>query len=102
MVEVGSRGRSEPAVRVAQFARPGPWNDCANLPAVAGAACEQTRIGLVLADAEFDSERNHTYIWGAAGSTERHPGQAWHEHLAHARSPRRGAAALPGQAARSC
>jgi hypothetical protein len=26
------------------------------------AASEQTRIGLVLADAEFDSERNHTYI----------------------------------------
>jgi hypothetical protein len=26
------------------------------------AASEQTRIGLVLADAEFDSERNHAYI----------------------------------------
>src|SRR2546428_2066504 len=26
------------------------------------AASQQTRIGLVLADAEFDSERNHTYI----------------------------------------
>jgi hypothetical protein len=33
-----------------------------NLPAVVGAASQQTRIGLVLADAEFDSERNHTYI----------------------------------------
>jgi len=26
------------------------------------AASQDTRIGLVLADAEFDSERNHTYI----------------------------------------
>jgi len=47
---------------LAQMARRGPWNDCANLPAVVGAASEQTRIGLVLADAEFDSERNHSYI----------------------------------------
>jgi hypothetical protein len=47
---------------LAQMARRGPWNDCASLPAVVQTACEQTRIGLVLADAEFDSERNHTYI----------------------------------------
>jgi hypothetical protein len=47
---------------LAQIARRGPWNDCANLPAVVQTACQQTRIGLVLADAEFDSERNHTYI----------------------------------------
>ena len=47
---------------LSQLARRGPWNDCANLPAVVGAASEQTPIGLVLADAEFDSERNHTYI----------------------------------------
>jgi hypothetical protein len=46
---------------LSQRARRGPWNDCANLPAVVGAASQQTRIGLVLADAEFDSERNHTY-----------------------------------------
>jgi hypothetical protein len=44
------------------IARRGPWNDCANLPAVVGAASRGTRIGLVLADAEFDSERNHTYV----------------------------------------
>ena len=44
------------------MARRGPWNDCANLPAVVQAASQETRIGLVLADAEFDSERNHTYI----------------------------------------
>jgi hypothetical protein len=47
---------------LSQMTRRGPWNDCANLPAVVGMACEQTRIGMVLADAEFDSERNHTYI----------------------------------------
>src|SRR5579863_7992890 len=47
---------------LAQIARRGPWNDCANLPAVVQAASAQTRIGLVLADAEFDSERNHSYI----------------------------------------
>jgi hypothetical protein len=47
---------------LSQIARRGPWNDCANLPAVVEAASGQTRIGLVLADAAFDSERNHTYI----------------------------------------
>jgi hypothetical protein len=47
---------------LSQQARRGPWNDCASLPAVVEMACRQTRIGLVLADAEFDSERNHTYI----------------------------------------
>jgi len=47
---------------LSQIARRGPWNDCANLPAVVETASQQTRIGLVLADAEFDSERNHTYI----------------------------------------
>jgi Transposase DDE domain len=47
---------------LSQMARRGPGNDCANLPAVVQAASQDTRIGLVLADAEFDSERNHTYI----------------------------------------
>ena len=47
---------------LSQIARRGPWNECANLPAVVGTASQQSRIGLVLADAEFDSERNHTYI----------------------------------------
>ncbi len=44
---------------LAQTARRGPWNDCANLPAVVQTASQQTPIGLVLADAEFDGERNH-------------------------------------------
>jgi hypothetical protein len=47
---------------LSQLARRGPWNDCANLPAVVEVASQETSIGLVLADAEFDSERNHTYI----------------------------------------
>ena len=47
---------------LSQIARRGPWNDCANLPTVVETASQQTRIGMVLADAEFDSERNHTYI----------------------------------------
>jgi len=46
---------------LSQLARRAPWNDCANSSAFIGAASEQTHIGLVLADAEFDSERNHTY-----------------------------------------
>ena len=47
---------------LSQTARRGPWNDCGNLPGLVEAASRQTGIGLVLADAEFDSERNHTYI----------------------------------------
>ncbi len=47
---------------LSQSARRGPWNDCGNLPALVEAASHETRIGLVLADAEFDSERNPTYI----------------------------------------
>src|SRR3990172_401000 len=47
---------------LSQMARRGPWNDCGNLPGLVEAASRQTRIGVVLADAEFDSERNHTYV----------------------------------------
>ena len=47
---------------LSQTARRGPWNDCGNLPGLVQAASRQTRIGWVLAAAEFDSERNHTDI----------------------------------------
>ena len=47
-------------VLLSQTARRGPWNDCANLPALVEAANQVVPIGVVLADAEFDSERNHT------------------------------------------
>ena len=53
---------------LSQMARHGPWNDCANLPAVVGATSQETPIGWVLADGEFDSESNHTYIRGALGA----------------------------------
>src|SRR3990170_1568165 len=49
-------------VLLSQAARAGPWNDCARLPPLVEAASPVTRIGQVLADAEFDRERNHTYI----------------------------------------
>jgi IS5 family transposase len=47
---------------LAQSARQAPWNDCANLPALVAQAHAHTPVGCVLADAEFDSERNHTFI----------------------------------------
>ncbi|MGH9689512.1 MAG: hypothetical protein ACRD4C_00140 [Candidatus Acidiferrales bacterium] len=62
LTEVGGRGRFGSAVLARQIAGRGLWNDCANLPAIVQTASQQTRIGLVLADAEFDSERNYTYI----------------------------------------
>ena len=46
---------------LAQSARQGPWNDCANLPALVAEAHQLMPIGCVLADAEFDSERNHKF-----------------------------------------
>jgi len=71
-------------VLLSQIARRGPWNDCANLPTVVAAASQQTRIGLVLADAEFDSERNHTYIrqrLGAQSVIPAKPGKkTWRVH----------------------
>jgi IS5 family transposase len=46
---------------LAQGTRQAPWNDCATLPALVSSAQRHTPIGCVLADAEFDSERNHTF-----------------------------------------
>jgi Transposase DDE domain/Transposase domain (DUF772) len=47
---------------VAQTARRGPTNDCAMLRPLVDTAHQRIPIGLVLADAEFDSERNHQHI----------------------------------------
>ncbi len=47
---------------LAQVARRGPYNDCAKLRPLVSSASRQVRIGLVLADAEFDSERNHQFV----------------------------------------
>ena len=74
---------------LSQLARRGPWNDCGNLPAVVETAAQDTRIGLVLADAEFDSERNHTYIREQLGARK--------ENVASARSASPDAAGLPAR-----
>jgi len=47
---------------LSQSARQAPWNDCANRPALVAQAPAHTPVGCVLADAEFDSERNHTFV----------------------------------------
>jgi Transposase DDE domain/Transposase domain (DUF772) len=49
-------------VILAQTARRGPTNDCATLRPLVDAAHQRVPIALVLADAEFDSERNHQHI----------------------------------------
>ena len=46
---------------LAQKARQAPWNDCATLPVLVAEAHQQVPVGCVLADAEFDSERNHIF-----------------------------------------
>ena len=73
---------------LSQIARRDPWNDCANLPAVVGAASQETPIGLVLADDEFDSERNHTYIPQQRGAQSVIPAKCgkktWRIHRVHA------------------
>jgi hypothetical protein len=51
----------ERQIILAQWARQAPWNDCATLPVLVGQAHQLTHIGCVLADAEFDSERNDTF-----------------------------------------
>lgn len=47
---------------VAQLAKRGPSNDCAQLRPLLDTACQALPIQTVLADAEFDSERNHRHI----------------------------------------
>jgi hypothetical protein len=47
---------------LSQVARRGPYNDCAKLRPLLKNARRLLRIRLVVADAEFDSERNHRYI----------------------------------------
>ena len=53
---------------LAQAARQGPYNDCATLRPLVSAAHEVTPVGLVLADAEFDSERNHRHVRDVIGA----------------------------------
>jgi len=53
---------------LAQAARQGPYNDCATLRPLVSAAHEVTPVGRVLADAEFDSERNHRHVRDVIGA----------------------------------
>lgn len=53
---------------LAQATRQGPYNDCATLRPLVNAANEIMPIGLVLADAEFDSERNHQHVREVIGA----------------------------------
>jgi IS5 family transposase len=53
---------------LAQAARQGPYNDCATLRPLVSAAHEVMPVGLVLADAEFDSERNHRHVREVIGA----------------------------------
>jgi hypothetical protein len=53
---------------VAQLAKPGPYNDSATLRPLVDQAAERVPIRLVLADAEFDSERNHRHVRAVLGA----------------------------------
>jgi len=47
---------------LSQTGRLGPWNDCANLPAIVELITQEDTIRIVLSEAEFVSERNHSYM----------------------------------------
>jgi len=58
---------------LSQRARQGPRCDAPALPGLVDAASHVTPIGLVLADAEFDSEANHQHIRRDARSAQCDP-----------------------------
>jgi hypothetical protein len=79
-VEVGGRDDLDQQFLLSQISRRGPWSDLANFPAVEEAS-KQTRIGLALADTEFDDERE----------SRRHPVRArgaWLDPAKRRKSPR--------------
>jgi IS5 family transposase len=49
-------------ILVSQMAKRGPHNDCAELRPLTSQAAKLVTLECVLADAEFDSERNHRHI----------------------------------------
>ena len=53
---------------LAQRARQGPWCDTRALPGLVDAASRTMPIGVVLADAEFDSEAHHRHVRGTLGA----------------------------------
>jgi hypothetical protein len=62
-------------ILLAQRARQGPWCDTRALPGLVDAAGRRAPIGLVLADAEFDSEANHQHHSAKMGSAQHYPGE---------------------------
>ena len=88
---------------LAQAARQGPFNDCATLRPLASAAHEVTPVGLVLADAEFDSERNHQHVRSVVGAHSVVPAKrgkpAWRRRGVRGEMQRDFPAALYGQRA---
>jgi hypothetical protein len=65
---------------LAQAARPGPYNDCATLRPLMDAAHAITPIKRVLADAEFDSERNHQHLRQLLGAHSVIPAKRGYAH----------------------
>ena len=64
---------------LAQKAHAGPTNDCATLrPLLDEIAPANQRIGVVVADAEFDSERNHLHIRQKLGAESIIPAKRGH------------------------
>ena len=63
---------------LAQQVRAGPCNDCGHLPELLEQAAHASPIGLVLADAEFDSERNHRFIRRHLGARSVIPAKKGH------------------------
>lgn len=59
---MGGRRGFGSAICIVATRAPRPVERLRESACVVEAASQQTRIGVVLADAEFDSERNHTYI----------------------------------------
>lgn len=53
---------------LAQTAHAGPTNDCGRLPQLIDQAHQLTPVQVVLADAEFDSERNHQHVRRIVGA----------------------------------
>ena len=53
---------------LAQSAHAGPSNDCCRLPQLIDQAHQLSPVRVVLADAEFDSERNHQHVHRVVGA----------------------------------
>jgi hypothetical protein len=69
---------------LAQVAKPGPTNDGATLRPLLDRVRHLAAVRLVLADAEFDSELNHTFIRQVVGADSSIPAKrgkrTWHLH----------------------